>query len=1170
MNNNECDGNDEDNDKEQEKRSQNQNDQPIYYQIGAPSLIYDNYRTRKRILRIHNPAHHDGYVLDDEDDDRVLDRLPLSGERRRWNFQEINDHVKRINRSRAYWSYPPGLSLARDVATSKFHVQKKKRTVRHEQQEMKANNYLTGYSTDDMLYGYEFGSLDDNIHKTTDDCEIDGDIHNPYHPLSGWSVERSRLQMLLNKDGDGINNEVGDDGLDDDLPMIRRNCQIISDSSRYEYPFITTRRGRRYKPQEGAISTVDLTREYNIRRINNSEPAYLAPFDNGSIHDAMNCAPDVLPQNTKTIGLPPRQRQANTLLTFSCPMKCCSYRTNGSQNDDRSHSSHGTSWTLIHPVGPMLDELCVSKLISPNAFNRISNEKSRQSNQPSIHKATLDIGDTILEIRQCGSWTKQSTPQLTIIARTGSYIVIVSVSCNIESIEKCDESGEELHEIDNESTTIHGNCFQRRCKSFYTLERKEKLDYRSMYRSVPSLYPVSLTTHPRFCMPFCPSKFAAVYHSSLPSKSCLASANIVQSYSYDEINGRLVSVQKHTVANLRSIDLIDFTSNHPMCLWSAASSHVRPALSPGIYDEMKKQIKAPFGLGNSLYSIDLRTNKATFQWSPSAEEMVTEGIHSINGIRTDWNLDNVVWVTSRSAGKTWQIDGRMPCRVVNFWSLTSTCDDNVSSKIPNSGFHGEPSLLIAPTPTSNSRKLYKNGIFTFPIIKVDTDYGVNGFSMFQSPSRKPRFQTESVQCAASRTVSSLPHASITMNSYFALPDVSDTTYVCGVSTVRVPVSELMDEEKIEITDDDDNDDGVEDSNINKDIQCNSHAALNSAWKQCCNRKSTALCVLTATNHGDVYQHALLESDSQTEDKGITEHLQHFEGLPIGTSAIPVPNECDCGKEKMTVSAHDNMQTSSDLKVFLTNTYPIPYIGRIRRRDGNRRGSLDGSTEDILIQKTQKNCVTRMSYRSNEDVHPNSDEDIVSESKYEKSDSASRSMKRKVDQTNDYVLLKRKTQTTTAGVRLSSSNSEKEERGPYEGDEGNENTVSYGIPSIVASDSNINRSGGDYDDDDDDDAILILPKLPVQPPIRLTTTKTVRTQRADNNHHSTSSSLPSSNHSQTNKSDLSTGIIQRSLIIFDQESHDEDDDEEDNEENEDNDDEEEEVIFDPFYEAAGEV
>jgi len=127
--------------------------------------------------------------------------------------------------------------------------------------------------------------------------------------------------------------------------------------------------------------------------------------------------------------------------------------------------------------------------------------------------------------------------------------------------------------------------------------------------------------------------------------------------------------------------------------------------------------------------------------------------------------------------------------------------------------------------------------------------------------------------------------SICSNSVFALPDVSDNTFTCGIASFRTDVSGLLSPESI--------------------------AELGYERKP-----KDALCVVTMTNKGDIYSHTLLETNSNAPSRA-----KQFPCLPVGSSGVPLPKTAS--QSRSGRNARQKKYGGMNLYVELSNTAPIP-------------------------------------------------------------------------------------------------------------------------------------------------------------------------------------------------------------------------------------------------------
>jgi hypothetical protein len=614
------------------------------------------------------------------------------------------------------------------------------------------------------------------------------------------------------------------------------------------------------------------SRAMHVERMN-ADAAYLAPFSYPSLHYCLN-GDDVTKEEAKLSKSKRRQKAfpikvdshesplmyGNCLVCTPCPCDYCSGGKEDEPNDDNDESAaettHLHSWCLLHPTGELLSTLCISNLILPHGAEKIAPSK-RERRHHHKRRHELDVGETILQIAPCGdgrisnTQSDKSDNEGAFVVRSTNYCTVVRIRTHHHKKKKEASSG---------------------CSGLYRIEEVTRIDLRSLSRWFPSYKPMDVATHPRYGNAFSRPKFAI-----LSSRN--GERNTIHHVSLrDE-----PLIEEHNIPSLKSISLIDFTSTHPMTLWAAAESHVRPKLVTDIYTK-----RPLLGHGHSLYTIDLRSNDATFQWSPSAEEMMVEGVYSISGIMTDWTRDHKLWVSSLSAGKTWEIDSRMPCRVVNTFSLPFIADEG-RTVLPAMGLNGGGSILAQPVLASQNQH-------SCPILSVDKTPGAFGLHVYQRPDFRPRFQTNSLECVACPGLSSSgagSELSISRSSCFPLPDVSENVFTCGLASFQTRASDFLS------------------ANAIRSLGYSSDP-------------ETVLSALTMTNKGDLYSHYLLECSNEEESRSKT-----FPGLPLGCAALAVPASADnppgdnVGEERAPSTMPDTRARGGwNLPLTLTNEFPL--------------------------------------------------------------------------------------------------------------------------------------------------------------------------------------------------------------------------------------------------------
>lgn len=628
------------------------------------------------------------------------------------------------------------------------------------------------------------------------------------------------------------------------------------------------------------------TQLYDRERLNRADPAYIAPFHLPSLKSATLA-------DVRTRGIPKYKRErhevpgiprddpnapdrfGNCLLSFPCKCGVCSTGL------DRHETPIPC---LLHPVGPLQDRVRLSFLQLPRG-RRVGGHDEPRLNAPE----ELNVGDRIRQLEHCGK-----NPYVFII-RTDLHITVVRIIFVMPR--------RQIPLAENE------------CWGAADLKRLHRIDCRTMWRSLPSYYPVDVTCHPNYGVShLTPFKIAVAYESSNGER------NIVH---HLQIGSESLSVQRHAIANLQNIIEIDFSSHHPMVLWAAARSYVRPVLTLGYINKRPR-----IGHGASLYSIDLRSSEsAMFQWSPSAEEFLPEGIHAISSIQTDWSREHCVWASSLSAGKTWELDTRMPCRAVNAWSLPHT-SDQFGSVLPSTGFYGAGLLFSNPYDVGRYASIGTEYITSScPTLSVGKCPGAFGLHLYQRPVFEARFQTRSIECTACPDLSRIGKVSVAASISLPLPDVADKVFTCGLASFRMPTENWI------------------------QVSCSSGLGHNDDGMR------GVVCAVSLTNKGDIYTHAILESSASYRGS------KNFDGLPVGGSAVIVP-ECDAS----------SAGPWNSLRISLTNNFPVPSqsIRLSKPKPTAVRNTIDLSSiidtqqESSMKRKSQKKH--QRTFRKKRDTH----------------------------------------------------------------------------------------------------------------------------------------------------------------------------------------------------------
>jgi hypothetical protein len=491
----------------------------------------------------------------------------------------------------------------------------------------------------------------------------------------------------------------------------------------------------------------------------------------------------------------------------------------------RRNDNH--SWYLLHATGPLLDKICCSYL-------RFPEDESWTS------RATyLDIDDSLRQLEECGNDT--------IIARTTMHCTIFRVS------------------VDQSAS---------HCPRQAMMIQLYRIDERSYSKTIPSLRPVDLAGHPKYGTGWTDSNIAVLYEAD--GQDCKTIKHLKA--------GSLLRETSHYISNLQSISKIEFSSHHPMVIWSAASSHVRPALT-----ESQTSTRHPrSGNGYSLYSIDLRSNLASFQWSPSAEEYRVEGTHSVSGLSTDWNMPHTLFASSISCGKVWEIDIRMPCRAITSWSLPPTCDDTDTVILPT-GMYSCGSIMTQP----KFGWTCQEGIpLPNPLLMTNQSPHAARVHLYQRGNSGARCQTPNLEISACSTLIPLDDAHIALSSAYPLPDFAENVFPCGLAAICVPLNRVL--------------------------------AAGRIPQLPTNGSQFAFCLISSTNKGDVYSHVLVEATYYKRSIMNQSNVPSSSGRAL-LSPLPISLSSQHEIRSDSGGGGEAYSTGSGIDdgLALTNQYPCP-------------------------------------------------------------------------------------------------------------------------------------------------------------------------------------------------------------------------------------------------------
>jgi hypothetical protein len=620
---------------------------------------------------------------------------------------------------------------------------------------------------------------------------------------------------------------------------------------------------------------------YDRERLDRADPAYLAPFHLQTIKDEAGSS-SRRTRRVQDAGCFPRNDPnspalfGNCLCLFPCQCGGCSLLLSSSSGTDGTAKSSPVP-CLLHPVGPLQDRVRASFLKLPRGRNitvqqaprdnplRSSHSNKSQPKDPFLFPPEeLYVGDRIRQLEQCGD------NPLMFLVRTSLHITVFSLTF-VKPRNK---------------VTVH----DEECWSNANLKPVHRIDYRTLLRAKLSYRPSHVTSHPRFGVHgFTPSIFAAVYECSNGSR------NHIYHFvgSADSLN-----VQRRAITNLQDISEIQFSSSHPMVLTS------------------NYQRKYPrIGHGHSLFSVDLRVKDdtaATFQWSPSAEEFGPEGVHSISGVYVDWDRTHSLLASSVSAGKTWELDTRMPWKAVQTWSL------------PHSGDHGPPNLpatgLIGAGMLFSKLQIFErdpDGSVLSPIFGVRKDPWCQSLHLYYRREQKALFQTEPVECLASRNLSALGATTLTTSSAYTIPDVAANVFTCGLAAFRVDLQNYLPEDIATQC-------GVKDS-----------------------ATTSVACALSLTNRGDIYTHNLFGFNALSDDRhvDIGSILSQSQGENGGAKSWNVLTVQLSDLSPIPSSAIKHVANESVARI--DGWYPLDIVSKYMKKSRKRKNDDDQASAFCL-------------------------------------------------------------------------------------------------------------------------------------------------------------------------------------------------------------------------------
>ena len=492
----------------------------------------------------------------------------------------------------------------------------------------------------------------------------------------------------------------------------------------------------------------------------------------------------------------------NSLLAIGpCRCLCCEQDAN--------------TWFIVHPVGEILSRVAISKLHFPQDSPPHVDQDCQEEGQ------TVDVGGRILQISQSGSSLVPftSTNQtLFLVIRTCWHCTVVYV----KATHSCMASSQREEDCSINLQMYKGICIDLHVKP-------------------QSFLPFHVSCNPNATVSYFTRPSFVILSRDDDLDSCTTIHRVVL------IDGKRTDIMTHDLSSsLADISLIEYSSTDKMVLWAAARSQKMPPPSCGHF---QTRIGTVTGYGHSLFRIDMRSNSSSRVWSPSHAEYLTEGLHSIDGIKADATKNHVLWVSSSSACKVWALDVRYKsAKVVVSWSLPSLCDDIGANMTVTGQPFGGGVLMSQLVNDSSKHEADDHTPVMFSLKKDPNSYAVG---LHQFPSAMPRFHTRSLESSGFQEVDS-NGMSFARSAILPLPDVSELIFNTGIATLQCSSKKCLDDTQLHQL-------GYQTSPTNMTF------------------------VITMTSLGDMYCHTLLETDATKRTPA-----KLSKGLPIGIKSIPVP------------------------------------------------------------------------------------------------------------------------------------------------------------------------------------------------------------------------------------------------------------------------------------------
>lgn len=530
-----------------------------------------------------------------------------------------------------------------------------------------------------------------------------------------------------------------------------------------------------------------------------------------------------------------------------------------------------SQYYTVRPCGLHRHEICLSKIVFPN--DNTKKDLQRLSKQGKNYDDTannsINLHAPIQQIVSYGAPDIRETSGNTwFMARTRSHCSVICVSHKMCEQEKDEE------QIVGRKENAEREILQEVTRIYFDND-----ELSSSFTQPETILKVC-NDKPRYCTGY-HNVSSSCFFSPPPMFAIAGPKNTI----HQLVVGSSPSIQSYTFENICNQKMIEYTF-HPMILWSSA------------YHSNTNDF------GNILFQLDLRSkNSATRVWSASHANYMVDGMCSIRSFLQHPTKEHTAYATS-SLGKLYELDTRMPMKQVVTWTLPAEVETyrNGDDLLVMATAAADCSSNLTDSHHKNDDEVHQKGLFNITqssspaleaaIIAVQKAPLAYGLRLYQSPTQSPCFGTLPLESGPYSGISTKRgHSCIATSAVYPLPDFSPNVFYCGLASVSIPKLLLQ-------------------RSNGSFSSSNSQRLYEDRKTSQSQTQHSALCVLLLTSLGDMYCHTLLECDRNKPRQSFA-----FDGLPLGVSAIPVPQP----SSSFSIDIND----THFLPIYLTNKYPLP-------------------------------------------------------------------------------------------------------------------------------------------------------------------------------------------------------------------------------------------------------